>query len=98
MLKFLCKANNMSENKYNLSHLEALEAESIYIFREATSEFKNPVMLYSVGKDSSVLLELARKAFYPGKIPFPLCREVSPYLRTFPQPRNLPTHRYPSFR
>ncbi len=62
----------MSENKYNLSHLEALEAESIYIFREATSEFKNPVMLYSVGKDSSVLLELARKAFYPGKIPFPL--------------------------
>ena len=55
-----------------LSHLEALEAESIYIFREAAAEFSNPVMLYSIGKDSSVMLRLAQKAFYPGKIPFPL--------------------------
>ncbi len=56
----------------NQSHLSQLEAESIQIFREVAAEFDNPVMLYSVGKDSSVLLHLARKAFYPGKIPFPL--------------------------
>lgn len=55
-----------------LSHLKELEAESIHIFREVAAEFDNPVMLYSVGKDSSVLLHLARKAFAPGKIPFPL--------------------------
>ncbi len=53
-------------------HLKALENEAIFIFREIAAEFENPVMLYSVGKDSSVLLHLARKAFYPGKIPFPL--------------------------
>jgi sulfate adenylyltransferase subunit 2 len=55
-----------------MTHLAQLEAESIHIFREVAAEFNNPVMLYSVGKDSSVLLHLARKAFYPGKIPFPL--------------------------
>ena len=55
-----------------MTHLKALENESIQIFREVAAEFDNPVMLYSVGKDSSVLLHLARKAFYPGKIPFPL--------------------------
>ncbi|MBY5990799.1 sulfate adenylyltransferase subunit CysD [Ferrimonas balearica] len=55
-----------------MTHLQRLEAESIHIFREVAAEFDNPVMLYSVGKDSSVLLHLARKAFYPGKIPFPL--------------------------
>lgn len=54
------------------THLKQLEAESIQIMREVAAEFENPVMLYSVGKDSSVLLHLARKAFYPGKIPFPL--------------------------
>ena len=54
------------------SHLRALEAESIHIFREVASEFQNPVMLYSIGKDSSVLLRLAQKAFHPGPIPFPL--------------------------
>jgi sulfate adenylyltransferase subunit 2 len=53
-------------------HLKALEAESIYILREAAAEFAHPVMLYSIGKDSSVMLRLAQKAFYPGKIPFPL--------------------------
>jgi sulfate adenylyltransferase subunit 2 len=54
-----------------LTHLERLEAESIYILREAASEFRRPAVLYSMGKDSSVLLRLAQKAFSPGKIPFP---------------------------
>jgi sulfate adenylyltransferase subunit 2 len=54
------------------SHLEALEAESIQIFREVVAQFRNPVLLYSIGKDSSVLVHLARKAFHPGPIPFPL--------------------------
>lgn len=53
-------------------HLQALENEAIHIFREVVAEFHNPVMLYSVGKDSSVLLHLARKAFYPAPVPFPL--------------------------
>lgn len=57
---------------YNLTHLKQLEAESIHIFREVASEFQNPVMLYSVGKDSAVLLHLAMKAFAPAKPPFPL--------------------------
>src|SRR5437764_7805554 len=55
-----------------LSHLRALEAESIHIMREVASEFQRPTMLYSIGKDSSVLLRLAQKAFHPGAIPFPL--------------------------
>ena len=55
-----------------LDHLRALEAESIHIMREVVAEFERPVMLYSIGKDSSVLLRLAQKAFHPGKIPFPL--------------------------
>jgi sulfate adenylyltransferase subunit 2 len=55
-----------------LSHLQALEAESIHILREVAAEFSRPVMLYSVGKDSSVMLRLAQKAFYPAKPPFPL--------------------------
>ncbi|MFO7938039.1 MAG: sulfate adenylyltransferase subunit CysD [Kiritimatiellia bacterium] len=59
-------------NDYNLSHLKQLEAESIHIIREVAAEFQNPVMLYSIGKDSSVMLHLAHKAFAPGKIPFPL--------------------------
>jgi len=58
--------------KGGLNHIQALEAESIYILREAAAEFARPVMLYSIGKDSSVMLRLAQKAFYPGKIPFPL--------------------------
>ena len=57
---------------WRISHLRALEAESIHIFREVASEFQRPVMLYSIGKDSSVILRLAQKAFYPGPIPFPL--------------------------
>lgn len=55
-----------------LTHLERLEAESIDIFREAVSEAENPVMLYSIGKDSAVMLHLARKAFFPSRPPFPL--------------------------
>lgn len=55
-----------------LTHLRRLEAESIFILREVAAEFKNPVMLYSIGKDSSVMLHLAMKAFYPSKPPFPL--------------------------
>jgi len=55
-----------------LSHLERIEAESIHILREAVAEAVSPVMLYSIGKDSSVMLHLARKAFYPGPLPFPL--------------------------
>ncbi|HVC90925.1 MAG TPA: sulfate adenylyltransferase subunit CysD [Acidobacteriaceae bacterium] len=55
-----------------LSHLQMLEAESVHILREVASEFQKPVMLYSIGKDSSVMLRLAQKAFYPGPIPFPL--------------------------
>jgi len=57
--------------KQNISHLRQLEAESIHIFREVVAEFNNPVMLYSIGKDSSVMLRLALKAFYPAKPPFP---------------------------
>src|SRR5919201_5783440 len=55
-----------------LDHLRALEAESIHIIREVAAEFERPVMLYSIGKDSSVLLRLAQKAFFPAPIPFPL--------------------------
>lgn len=60
------------EQRYNLTHLRQLEAESIQIIREVTAEFENPVMLYSIGKDSSVMLRLAVKAFYPAPIPFPV--------------------------
>jgi len=55
-----------------LSHLDLLEAESIHIFREAAAQFRRPVLLYSIGKDSTVLLHLARKAFYPAQLPFPV--------------------------
>ena len=62
----------MQVEKLHLSNLQALEAESIHIIREVAAEFERPVMLYSVGKDSSVMVRLAQKAFSPGKIPFPL--------------------------
>jgi sulfate adenylyltransferase subunit 2 len=64
--------SNLNPTMLPLTHLRQLEAESIHIIREVAAEFENPVMLYSIGKDSSVMLHLARKAFYPGKIPFPL--------------------------
>lgn len=62
----------MSLNEERLTHLKQLEAESIHIIREVAAEFENPVMLYSIGKDSAVMLHLALKAFYPAKLPFPL--------------------------
>src|SRR5512139_1309348 len=81
---------------YSLSVIRRLEAESIHIFREVAAECERPVMLYSVGKDSSTMVRLARKAFYPGKIPFPLlhvdtlykfrdrfCREIGVELRVY---------------
>src|SRR5690606_35358885 len=55
-----------------LTHLKQLEAESIHIIRAVAAEFQNPVMLYSIGNDSAVMLHLARKAFYPGRLPFPV--------------------------
>lgn len=60
------------QEKYHISQLRQLEAESIHIFRDAISQFENPVLLYSIGKDSSVLVHLALKAFYPGRLPFKL--------------------------
>ena len=67
--------------EYKLSHLKELEAESIHIIREVAAEFENPVMLYSIGKDSSVMVRLAEKAFYPGKplhhtCLLPTCRQT----------------------
>src|ERR1700747_859281 len=62
----------MSEARVSLTHLERLEAESIHIMREVVAEAERPVMLYSLGKDSSVMLELARRAVYPATPPFPL--------------------------
>ena len=62
-----------------LSHLRALEAESIHILREVAAEFERPVMLYSIGKDSSVMVRLAQKAFHPGPIPFPLLHVDTTY-------------------
>jgi sulfate adenylyltransferase subunit 2 len=64
---------------YHLSHLDELEAEAIHIMREVVAEFENPVMLYSVGKDSSVMVRLAQKAFAPGKLPFPLLHVDTSY-------------------
>ncbi len=62
-----------------LTHLRALEAESIHIMREVVAEFAKPVMLYSIGKDSSVMVRLAQKAFFPGKLPFPLLHVDTTY-------------------
>src|SRR6188472_2254997 len=62
-----------------LTHLQQLEAEAIHIIREVAAEFQNPVMLYSIGKDSSVMVRLAQKAFYPGPLPFPLLHVDTTY-------------------
>lgn len=64
--------NDQNIASYSLSHLQELEAEAIHIIREVAAEFENPVMLYSIGKDSGVMARLAEKAFYPGRPPFPL--------------------------
>jgi len=63
---------SQKKSSFYMTHLEQLEAEAIYVIREVAAEFKNPVMLYSVGKDSSCMVKLAQKAFHPGPIPFPL--------------------------
>ena len=63
---------NVAPARRKLTHLERLEAESIHIMREVVSEAERPVMLYSVGKDSAVMLHLAKQAFYPSRPPFPL--------------------------
>jgi sulfate adenylyltransferase subunit 2 len=73
----------MKPEDYTITNLKVLEAESIHIMREVVAEFERPVMLYSIGKDSSVLLRLAQKAFYPAKIPFPLLHIDTSY--KFPQ-------------
>jgi sulfate adenylyltransferase subunit 2 len=72
-------AEEMTPASRKLKHLQALEAESIHILREAAAEFSRPVMLYSIGKDSSAMLRLAEKAFFPGRIPFPLLHVDTSY-------------------
>ena len=68
----MSRAVKVAIDKHRLTHLRQLEAESIHIIREVAAEFDNPVMLYSIGKDSSVMVRLARKAFHPARLPFPL--------------------------
>jgi sulfate adenylyltransferase subunit 2 len=69
---YFCLFETFIMQTYSINNLRELEAESIHIIREVAAEFENPVMLYSIGKDSSVMARLAEKAFYPGKVPFPL--------------------------
>src|SRR5258708_17092568 len=69
----------MTMEKLALTHLRALESESIHILREVVAEFAKPVMLYSIGKDSSVMVRLAQKTFHPGKLPFPLLHVDTTY-------------------
>jgi len=68
-------------SKYYLNYLDELESEAIYVLREVVAQFENPVILFSGGKDSIVLAHLAKKAFYPAKVPFPLLHPSSvPFL------------------
>lgn len=68
----ITETNFIPMNKYQINHLKELEAESIFVIREVAAQFENPVMLFSGGKDSIVMFHLARKAFWPAKVPFPL--------------------------
>jgi sulfate adenylyltransferase subunit 2 len=79
VLSDLMMDDHTMEISDRFDHLKMLEAESLFILREAAAEFAHPVMLYSIGKDSSVMLRLAQKAFYPGKIPFPLLHVDTSY-------------------
>jgi sulfate adenylyltransferase subunit 2 len=79
MATFLETSTAAAAPALRLDHLRTLEAESIHILREVVAEFERPVMLYSIGKDSSVMLRLAQKAFYPGPIPFPLLHVDTTY-------------------
>ena len=65
-------SDRMSRSRYRVSHLDAIEAESIFVMREVIAEFERPVLLFSGGKDSIVMLRLAEKAFAPARIPFPV--------------------------
>ena len=65
---------------YNLKHLQELEAESMYVIREVAAQFENPALLFSGGKDSIVCYHLARKAFYPAAVPFPLLSFITPII------------------
>jgi sulfate adenylyltransferase subunit 2 len=71
-------------NSYKLSYLKQLEAESIFLIREAVAQFENPVLLFSGGKDSIVMAHLARKAFWPSKLPSRCCMSIPAI--TFPKP------------
>ena len=71
-ITFYQKLNTTNMQSYNLTHLKELEAEAIFIIREVAAQFERPVMLFSGGKDSIIMFHLARKSFFPGKIPFPL--------------------------
>ena len=71
-MSILPRSSSTHFSMHRLTHLQRLEAESIHVMREVVAETENPVMLYSIGKDSSVMLHLARKAFHPAPLPFPL--------------------------
>mgnify|MGYP002137361470 CR=1 FL=1 len=79
----------MKISQERLTHLKQLEAESIHIIREVAAEFENPVMLYSIGKDSGVMLHLAKKAFYPSAPPFPLLHVPVRVARRRPRVRSM---------
>ena len=89
-------ASALLGGNFQLEHLKMLEAESIFILREAVAEFAHPVMLYSIGKDSSVMLRLAQKAFHPGKIPFPLLHiDTSDKFHEITKYYSITRHAYP---
>ena len=83
-------------SNYDLSHLNQLETEAIFILRETAAQFENPGLLFSAGKDSIVMAHLARKAFYPARIPFPLVHVDTCLLYTSPSPRDRTRSRMPS--
>ena len=79
---------NPNQNSYHLTHLKELEAESIFVIREVAAQFERPALLFSGGKDSIILSHLARKAFWPGRIPFPLLHIDTGH--NFPEAHRIP--------